>query len=513
MKYYLRKIDLDMGKLEYDMYQEIPKEEMGSENEANGIAYEQFEAFLKERISEETAELNDESTPRIVYIMYVDDYPVGEIAIRPKLNQYWLEHSGNIGYKIRPTERKKGYGKLMLRLALEKCRELGINEPLLQCNSKNIASQKTIESNNGTIIKKDDSTNYYKINLSKNISINCGELEIRVDRRTELLGIIQIISDYKKTYPHLLKKLGNKKYVEEIEQKFSMYKDHKVIKLFNEIVANNNFGYDAPVHLFLQINDDFTFTTLEDYPFKTRLNSDPKVLELLRLLPSFAQEIGFEKFYNGNNDRYLKYVNNIKKNLGEVDIIASLNDYYNIPNQNKFVVNLIPWQTGGNYGTRNETEIHSNICVAYNSTNDENAYSDDKEKTYYGSLLHHEFSHSFINPLTDKYAIIKEDDPIFSDIADIMKEQAYSNNATIINEHIIRALTIRWGYLRNRKDDLYNRRTEREKERGFIYIENILNSLIFYEENRDEYPNLDSYYPIIIENIIKEYQNKSAKKI
>jgi len=165
MNYYLRKIDLSMGGLEYDMYQEIPKEETGAENEANDLTLLQFEEFLKNRIDEESIELTEEVAPKITYIMYVNDYPVGEIAIRPKLNQYLLEHSGNIGYKIRPTERKNGYGKIMLKLALDKCRELGINEPLIQCNNKNIASLKTIESNNGVLIKKDEETNFYKIIL------------------------------------------------------------------------------------------------------------------------------------------------------------------------------------------------------------------------------------------------------------------------------------------------------------------------------------------------------------
>ena len=341
-----------------------------------------------------------------------------------------------------------------------------------------------------------------------NVSINRGELEIRVDRRTELLGIIQIISDYRKIYPNLLEKLGNKEYVEKIEVKFSKYKNHQLIKLFNEIVTNNNFNYDAPVNLFLQLNDDFSFINLQDYPFKTRLKSDPKVLELLKLLPAFAKKIKFDEFYQNNVDRYQKYVDNVKNNLGECDIITFFNSYYNLPTDKNFIVNLIPWQTHANYGTSNKTEIHSNICTAYNSTNDDNVFCSNREEIYYAHLLHHEFSHSFINPLTEEYEIIKYDDSIFSDIFEQMKKQAYGRNNSIINEHIIRALTIRWGYLTNPKEELYNRRITKEKERGFIYIDTILEALVFYENNRDLYPNIDEYYPKIIENIINEYQNK-----
>lgn len=120
--------------------------------------------------------------------------------------------------------------------------------------------------------------------MTKNIKIFSGDLELRVDRRTELLGIIQRISKYNEKYPHLLEKYGNKEYVEEIEKRFNKYKTHPLINLFNDIVFNLNFSYDAPVQLFLELNDDFTFDSLMDYPFKTRLKSDKRVIEFLKLL-------------------------------------------------------------------------------------------------------------------------------------------------------------------------------------------------------------------------------------
>lgn len=49
-------------------------------------------------------------------------------------------------------------------------------------------------------------------------------LEIRVDKRTELLSIIEIISDYRKYYPFLLKKYGNKNHVIEIEKNSDVIK-------------------------------------------------------------------------------------------------------------------------------------------------------------------------------------------------------------------------------------------------------------------------------------------------
>ncbi len=78
-----------------------------------------------------------------------DDRLLGMVDIRHYLNDHLLKCGGHIGYSIRPTERRKGYSKDILRLALEKCAELGIGRVLVTCNDGNIASEKTIISCGG----------------------------------------------------------------------------------------------------------------------------------------------------------------------------------------------------------------------------------------------------------------------------------------------------------------------------------------------------------------------------
>lgn len=73
-----------------------------------------------------------------------DDRMVGIVNIRHYLNDYLLKVGGHVGYSIRPTERRKGYAKEQLILALEKCHQLGINKILITCNKDNEASRKTI---------------------------------------------------------------------------------------------------------------------------------------------------------------------------------------------------------------------------------------------------------------------------------------------------------------------------------------------------------------------------------
>ena len=63
---------------------------------------------------------------------------------------------GNIGYDIPPSMRMKGYGREILRLGLEKARELGIREVRVTCGEENEASRRVIEANGGKFLKREE---------------------------------------------------------------------------------------------------------------------------------------------------------------------------------------------------------------------------------------------------------------------------------------------------------------------------------------------------------------------
>ena len=79
-----------------------------------------------------------------------DNRVIGIAELRHRINHPILgTWGGHIGYSVRPSERRKGYGKIILRLILDACSKFGIHDVLLTCNEKNIASEKTIISVGG----------------------------------------------------------------------------------------------------------------------------------------------------------------------------------------------------------------------------------------------------------------------------------------------------------------------------------------------------------------------------
>ncbi len=69
---------------------------------------------------------------------------IGMLDIRHELNDFLRNYGGNIGYGVRPSERRKGYATCILQMALEFCRELGLREVMVSCYKENVASRKTI---------------------------------------------------------------------------------------------------------------------------------------------------------------------------------------------------------------------------------------------------------------------------------------------------------------------------------------------------------------------------------
>ena len=72
---------------------------------------------------------------------------LGQIDIRHSLTDSLLRYGGHIGYAVRLGEWNKGYGTLMLSLALPHAKTLGITRCLITCDDDNPGSARVMEKN------------------------------------------------------------------------------------------------------------------------------------------------------------------------------------------------------------------------------------------------------------------------------------------------------------------------------------------------------------------------------
>jgi len=109
-----------------------------------------FQAYVDQLICESFGKnLPPGYVPHTTYWLIDKNKYIGRVDIRHWLTQQLLLEAGHIGYNIRPSKRRQGYGKKILELALPKAKELGITKVLITCDETNLASKKVIEANGG----------------------------------------------------------------------------------------------------------------------------------------------------------------------------------------------------------------------------------------------------------------------------------------------------------------------------------------------------------------------------
>ena len=117
-----------------------------------GYTFEQaLERCLNMQDKEYAKKLGRCQSKTFLLIRENDDKIVGTINVRWNLTESMKQFGGNIGYGIRPTERRKGYNKINLYLGLIEAQKLGLDRVMLDCDVNNLGSAKTIQSLGGVL--------------------------------------------------------------------------------------------------------------------------------------------------------------------------------------------------------------------------------------------------------------------------------------------------------------------------------------------------------------------------
>lgn len=151
----LKQLSPDMGKAEYDMLQGISAVENGFTNPVYDLPYDEYKEWL--RITDNNSrgiDLPEGWIPFTTYVLYIDGVPVGYGRVRHSSSEY-LETvigAGNLGYGITKEYRGKGYGSILFKELLKRCKEIGYKEIKLFPMKNNEPSVKIMLRNGGKII-------------------------------------------------------------------------------------------------------------------------------------------------------------------------------------------------------------------------------------------------------------------------------------------------------------------------------------------------------------------------
>lgn len=115
------------------------------------LAIEDFSAYITATEAARVAPGDGFVAMTTYWLGASDGRLLGQSRLRHELNDALRIEGGHIGYMIRPGERRRGYGTLILALTLGIARERGFEGVLITCDDDNEASWKIIERNGGRL--------------------------------------------------------------------------------------------------------------------------------------------------------------------------------------------------------------------------------------------------------------------------------------------------------------------------------------------------------------------------
>ena len=343
----------------------------------------------------------------------------------------------------------------------------------------------------------------------------------KVDKRVELLSIVFRLAGSQEYSSE-----DFKLYTDKIEDYYSPYKNHELIDFIKELRKKEaGVGYDAvmkmAIHLDNQLNPLVEFT--DEIPDKRwgKDNAD----KFVRLLKKFYKDTNSKKFFNENSSFYTEINKRFLPVYEHLDLNWYTQFYGKEPNEEFIIVNGLG-NGGGNYGPSIELPNGERKVYAIMGTWETDSLNMAKfTLDYHFPTLLHEFNHSFVNYLLEKNPepYRKSGEKIFEFVKSDMESQAYRSWETMFNEALVRTAVIKYMKDHNFDEKIINEEIIRQKNRGFVWIEQLLSELEKYDNSRDIYPTLESYMPNIakayityaneIEDYIKEYDEGRPKVI
>lgn len=333
--------------------------------------------------------------------------------------------------------------------------------------------------------------------------VHMKKLQVRLNPYLEFINSILLTGKYNEiTAPVVGYGLMNEEeneYTTAVRAHFEPHTAHPVYAFVEEMIPQG-FTFARPVELALSLGegDDFSMQyRVSDFCTEC-CGGMPKIEELLRLLKAFDRKVEYCSFYNREKGFYESY-------LEKARVVAEAHPYVELL-EREYGKEQGPYQLvitslmKGNFGIVFEEErTRKSHIYAVLST---------EGFSISPNILFHEFSHPFINPLTEQYA---EEVAKYQDAYERLKPyklpgfgSGYGDWQECVNEHLVRAMVIHL----MRRCKLYKEAEEQlgyDLELGYKYIPLLLESYEYYDRNREQYPDFESYYTKVLEVFLEEF--------
>jgi hypothetical protein len=315
-----------------------------------------------------------------------------------------------------------------------------------------------------------------------------------VDKRVELLSIVFRLAE-KQEYSNERFKV----YADRIDQYFEKHKNHELIQFTKSIISKNAISFDGPMWLAVHLDDNLSLLT----DVKDVWQHDPRwtkenVEKFVPLLQKFHKETNFDEFFKINADLYDETLRRFTPIYEKVNL-NWFSSFFGKEYSGKFWIKVGLGVEGNCYGVNLDyINGNRNIYAIAGLWFFDNAGYPVFLMTHDFPILIHEFSHPFVDKLTEKNREMfrESGQKIYSGLL----TESYTSWEVLLDEALINASVVMYMKNNDFKQSEIDGWVKMIKGLfGTFWIEELVEELGNYEKQRDQYPTLDSYMPQLSE--------------
>jgi hypothetical protein len=325
------------------------------------------------------------------------------------------------------------------------------------------------------------------------------KLEVRVDPRVELMSLIFRLAGNPEYNQNRLTS-----YIQDIEKYFKKSKTLGVVQLAKQLRRTRGVSFDAVMNMAIHVKD------VDSMEERVPLEPAPKswdrrwtaedTRKFQSAARSFVKDARFNAFFDDHRDLYRTAESRMKKVLQDYRVVDWFDSFFGAKPDASFTVLLGMMNGGACYGPRvafpdGREELYCVLGVWLMDSRGLPRF----DKSVLPTVVH-EFCHSYVNPIINSHAGELEEtgQRIFSSVADAMRRQAYPGWQTMMYESLVRACVIRY-ILATEGEAAAEQQIVRENTNRFFWIRGLSDLLGEYEVSHNKYPDLDSFFPKIVE--------------
>ena len=328
---------------------------------------------------------------------------------------------------------------------------------------------------------------------------NRGKINFEIPEVYELANIILYLSDCS---DRTANQPYNSGYDKDVEEYFTPFKNHKLIKVLNNQCAKND--YWSIYYGFRENSISFRFidgSLVYDTPYKHVFYDNSGIFggnfrNVLYLIQDFADRSNFREFYSKNREYYNHLIDR------QIDLLPIKNMWTWL--ENEFPQRMDAYKIvfspliGGSHSTQKFQkgfwrEPDFQECLIFINSSERidsnQAYSEKVKEGLMSGIVFTEIDHNYVNPTSDKFVpqiknLIKNKDFWASKAA----QRNYNNEYAIFNEymtHSVFCLYIMENYSEENAELIIDRRIKLMERRGYHKFEQFNNRLLRIMENND----------------------------